>query len=189
MIFLIVGVVLWSVTHLIPSTLPQVRTSLIGKLGIGPFKGLFAIDILLALFLIIFGWKASEPVAIYTPPLPGNEIAAVLMLVGLVLFVASSVQGNIKRYVRHPQMLGVICWGVAHLLANGDSRSLILFGGLSAWAVLEIIFINRRDGVWEKPAVRPVKMDLITVIAGAAAFAALLYFHARLFGVSVAILG
>jgi hypothetical protein len=42
-------------------------------------------------------------------------------------------------------------WAFAHLLSNGEARSVILFGGLLIWAELSIIFINKRDGIWEKP--------------------------------------
>lgn len=67
-----------------------------------------------------------------------------------MFFGASHHVTRIKQVFRHPQLASVIVWSVAHLLVNGDSRSVVLFGGLLIWAVLEIIAINRREGPWVK---------------------------------------
>ena len=184
MAFLIAGVAFWSIVHLFPSLLPTTRTNLASKLGEGPYKGLYALDILIALALIIYGWKSATATHLYTPPLFGSPFIHLLMLLALILFTASSAPTNIKRFIRHPQMVAVVLWGTAHLLSNGDSRSVTLFGGLTVWAVLEIVFFNRRDGAWQKPDFRPVSSDVITVVIGVLAFAALLYFHNDWFGVA-----
>ncbi|MCH9693935.1 MAG: NnrU family protein [Gammaproteobacteria bacterium] len=183
MAILIAGVVFWSAAHLLPALLPTVRNKLANKLGEGPYKGLFALDILLALGLIIYGWKTATTTLLYAPPLYGSPIVGFMMLLALVLFVASSAPTNLKRFIRHPQMMAVVLWGAAHLLSNGDSRSVILFGGLSVWALLEMVFISRRDGVWKKPSAKPATADLIVIVIAVIAFAALLNFHSYLFGV------
>ena len=184
MTLLIAGVVLWTITHLSPAAVPQVRAHFANKLGEWPYKGLFALDIILALVLIVFGWKAAAPSAIYAPPLYGSPIPSVFLLLAILLFASSSTHNNLRRFVRHPQMTAVVFWSIGHLLVNGDSRSLVLFGGLAIWAVLEMIFINKRDGAWEKPDPVPFVEDLITAAIAAVVFAALVYFHASLFGVS-----
>lgn len=183
MAILIAGVVLWSVVHLMPSLAPTVRTRLVGALGPNPYKGLFSIDIILAIVLIVWGWRSAIPSHVYAPPLAGSIIPGALVALAFVLIVASSMRNNIKRHVRHPQMTAVILWGAAHLLANGDSRSLVLFGGFTAWALLEIFFINRRDGEWEKPEQQALSSDLITLIVGALAWAVVAHFHQSWFGV------
>jgi uncharacterized membrane protein len=184
MTLLIAGVVLWSIAHLVPAAAPGVRANLANKFGEGPFKGLFALDIIIALVLIVFGWKAAIPTAIYAPPLYGSPIPSVFLIMAFVLFVASATPNNLKRYVRHPQMTAVLFWSVSHLLTNGDSRSIVLFGGFAIWAILEMIFINKRDGQWQKPDSVSLVKDVITAAVAAVAFAALAYFHASLFGVS-----
>ena len=55
--------------------------------------------------------------------------------------------------MRHPQLTGVSIWAFAHLLMNGDSRSVALFGTMLVWAMLSIALINRRDGEWVKQPV------------------------------------
>lgn len=184
MTLLIAGVALWSIAHLFPAAAPGARANLAGKFGEGPYKGLFALDIILALVLIVFGWKAATPTPIYAPPLFGSPAPSVLLVIAILLFVTSTAPNNIKRYIRHPQLSSVIFWGIGHLLTNGDSRSLVLFGGLSIWAALQIIFINKRDGQWKKPGSVPILKDMITVVVAVAVFAGLLYFHESLFGVA-----
>jgi len=182
---LIVGVTLWSLAHLLKAGAPGLRDRVERKLGPGPYRGLFSLVIIVSLVLIVIGWKSALPRPVYGPPLAGGPIIAVMVLIGLVLFFAAQFAGNIKRYVRHPQMTGTILWGVAHLLVNGDSRSIVLFGGMTIWAALEIILINRRDGRRQTPAPATIRHDVIPVVAGTLVFGAVLYFHQTLFGVGV----
>ena len=184
MSLLIAGVVLWSFVHLVPAALPGVRANLTTKFGEMPYKGLFALDIIIALALIVFGWKSALPTALYAPPLYGSPIPSVFLFLSILLLVASSLPNNLKRFVRHPQMASVILWSAGHMLTNGDSRSVVLFGGFAIWAILEIVFINRRDGQWQKPKSTPLLSDAIAGVVAVAVFAALVYFHAALFGVS-----
>ena len=53
---------------------------------------------------------------------------------------------RVAGVIRHPQLAAVKLWALAHLLVNGDAASLILFGGLLVWAVLEVVMINSQDG-------------------------------------------
>ena len=184
MTWLIIGVLIFCLAHLFPAVLPATRAQLEQKFGEKPYRGVFSLIIVIALVVIVLGWKSAVPSAVYTPPMSPGLIPALLVLIGFVLFVASQVPGNLKRLLRHPQMIGTLCWSVAHLLTNGDSRSMALFGSLSVWALVEILMINRRDGATQKPAAAPVSRDIITVAIGLAAFAAVAYFHAALFGVA-----
>ncbi len=184
MTYLIAGVVLWSVTHLVPAVAPDVRNNLAQKFGEGPYKGLFALAIVIALALIIVGWKTATPRELYIPPFYNSQISSAFVIMAILLIVASSLPNNLRRYVRHPQMMAVTFWGVGHLLTNGDSRSVVLFGGLTLWAVLEMVFISKRDGEWQRPETVPLSKDLITAVATAAICAAVIHFHAALFGVS-----
>jgi uncharacterized membrane protein len=183
MTLLIGGLLLFGAVHLFPSALPDTRKRMLDKLGSNPYRGLFSLAILGSLVLIVFGWKAALPTVVYAAPLQGGPFVSALVFIAFVLFVASQSRTNIRRYVRHPQMAATLVWAVAHLLVNGDSRSVILFGGLGVWAILEIFLCNRRDGAWEKPAPVARSLDAITVVIGAVGFALILYFHQTLFGV------
>ena len=184
MTLLIAGIALWFITHLFPAAAPDARDNIVGKLGENPYKGVFSLLILAALLMIVFGWKTAVPGIIYEPPLQPGITPTVLVLLSLVLFFASQTRGYIKRMIRHPQMTAVLLWGASHLLTNGDSRSVLLFGGFTIWALLEIILINRREGPrGEKPAAS-VRQDVIAVVIGGVAFALIGHFHLQLFGVS-----
>jgi uncharacterized membrane protein len=184
MIKLTLGVLLWSITHLIPAAAVDFRKGVIDKLGENPYKGIFTLFMVFAIYLIISGWKATLPEFLYIPPAWGRHAASLLVLIAFILFSASHGQNNIKRFVRHPQLSSLVVWGIAHLLANGESRSIVLFGGLTLWAVVEIVLLNRRDGAWEKPAPAPRKKDIIAVVAGVVVYAVFAYLHGWLFGVS-----
>lgn len=183
MALLIAGVVFWSIVHLMPAVAPNLRAALTTKLGESPYKGLFAIDIIIALALMVFGWKAATPSPVYAPPLVDSPLPLALMAVAILLFTASSMPNNLKRHIRHPQMAAVLLWSIAHLLSNGDNRSLVLFGGLGLWSLLEMVFINRRDRGWEPPPTIALGKDIITVIVAIIVFKTLGYFHLALFGV------
>ena len=181
---LALGVILWSVTHLIPASLPGLRKGLLSRLGENGYKGVFTLLMILAIYLVISGWKAAVPEFVYVPFPWGRHVTALLMLVGLVLFFAPYPANNIKRVLRHPQLTGVLCWGVGHLLANGEGRSIVLFGGLALWALLEMVLINRRDGAWHKPEPAPRKNDIILAASGIGAYVIVAMSHQWLFGFS-----
>jgi len=185
MTLLITGIALWFVTHLFPAAAPGARDNLVRKLGENPYKGIFALLILAALLMIVFGWKSAIPSALYAPPMGPGIVPSVLVLFGLIFFVASQTGGHIKRLVRHPQMTGVLFWSTAHLLANGDSRSVSLFGGFAVWALLEIVLINRREGPRVDRPAASIGKDLATIVIGVVVFALIGHFHLPLFGVSV----
>jgi uncharacterized membrane protein len=185
MTFLILGLLIWSGLHLFPALGVQMRASLIERIGEGSYKGLFALSLVGAITLMVMGWKSTDPVAVYGPPEWGRWVADVGMFVSLVLFMGSNVPSNIKRFVRHPQLTGVLVWGVSHLFANGDLRSLVLFGGLAIWAVVEIASLNQRDGAYEKPEPLPLVAEMKPLVAGVITYVVLAFAHPYLSGVSI----
>jgi uncharacterized membrane protein len=175
---------LWSGAHLIPSVARPFRARLVGSLDAQKYQGVFALVILISLALIILGWRSTPPVPVYATPVWGRMAAHLLVIPALVLFIASGVPTNIKRLIRHPQLAGVAVWSVGHLLANGESRSLVLFGGMALWALVAMATINRRDGAWQRPEPTPLLGDLKPVVAAAVAYAVLLFAHPYLSGMS-----
>ena len=118
------------------------------------------------------------PANVYVPPLSPGALPSALVFVALVLFFSSRFNGYIKRVLRHPQMAGTLLWAMVHLLANGDIRSLALFGSF------EIVLCNRRDGPRTDLPAASGKFDLIAIIIGGLAWGALGHFHVKLFGVA-----
>lgn len=153
MTLLIIGVLLWSCVHLYPSLFPQRRELMMEKLG-SKYQPVYALIIVFSIVLMVLGWRGTVPEQVYNVPAWGRHLHMLTMLLAILLFGAGSATGisRIKQYIRHPMLLGMVVWGIGHLLANGDIRSLILFGGLTIWAIINQITINRRDGTWVKPA-------------------------------------
>ena len=181
---LLAGVLLWSFTHLVPALLPELRRRLVGRIGENPYKLVFTLLMALSIYLVISGWKATIPENLYLPPVWGRHLTALLMLPAFVLFFAPYPPNNIRRKLRHPQLTGVALWGVAHLIANGETRSVVLFAGLATWALLEMWLINRRDGAWTAPAAAPRRNDVLLVLAAVVIYVAVAASHRWLFGFS-----
>lgn len=184
-ILLCLGLALWTGVHFIPSLVPEWRARGVAKLGPGPWKGLFSLLILASLVLIVLGWRGTPPEAIYVPPSWGRHATMALMVIALLLFFAARLTTNLKRLLRHPQLTGVTLWALAHLLSNGEMRSLVLFIGLGAWALLEMVVINRRMGEWVRPAPVSAARDVILIVMGLVAYGLLLYLHRYITGIAL----
>lgn len=185
MALLTLGVLLWSVVHLFPALAPYKRKKLIVKTGILPYKLGFALLIVSSLVLIVLGWRSATPQQLYLLPEWVNYLTLLLVLCGIMLFVAARVNTNIKRVLRHPQLTGLVFWATGHLLANGDSRSLLLFLGLLVWAKVQIVATNKRDGKRSLPAPAPRRNDVLVVVGGIAVYLALVFAHPYLSGVTI----
>lgn len=182
---LILGVLLWSLAHLFVALGREARGTLIAGIGQGPYKLLFSATIVASLVLIVMGWKAMPPTALWLPP-PGMRHATMtLMPIAVILFLSARLPTDIKQVIRHPQLTGVKLWAVAHLLSNGETRSVILFGGLLAWAVMEVIFINRRDGARVKPAPVGALRTTISALIGLLVTGLLVFGHPWFAGLPV----
>ena len=141
MLMLTLGVLLWSVAHLFKRLAPSTREGM-GDLG----KLVVTVVIIGSVVMMISGYQgASGPVWWVRQPF-WTSISNLLMLLAFYLMVASSMKVGITSKVRHPQLTAIKAWSVSHLLVNGDLPSIMLFGGLLAWAVVSVILINRQDG-------------------------------------------
>lgn len=186
MIWLILGVLLWSGVHFFPALLPAQRTQLINRWGNALYQGVFALLIVLSIALIIVGWRSTLASPIYDPPHWGRHLTMLLMLIAIILLGAGNVKTRIKQGLRHPMLTGVAVWAVAHLLANGDIRSLILFGGLLIWSVISQTLINRRDGAWVKPETTPPLATEVKLIGiGLVVYLVLVFLHPYFAGVGI----
>ncbi len=187
MMLLLIGLTLWVGVHLFPSLFPQVRNALIKRIGDTPYQGLFALLIATAVMLIVFGWRSTLPTQVYVPPAGLRHAAMLLVVLGFVLMAAASFpRTRVKRLIRHPQLTGVLLWALAHLLANGDSRSLLLFSAIAIWTVISMLLINRRDGDWIKPETTMAWYgELLVVIVGVGVAVLVVRYHYYIAGGSL----
>jgi uncharacterized membrane protein len=186
MIWLVLGLVLWTLAHAFPSLAAGARGALIARLGEGPYKGLFALVVVGAVVLMVIGWRVTVPVTLYAPLLGAGSAAvtAVLVLIAFLLFPAGRLPSNSRRVLRHPQLTAVALWAAAHLISNGDTRGVVLFGWLGLWALVEMALINRRKGIWVRPGPVPLAAEIKPLGAGVILFVVFLLLHPYLFGVA-----
>ncbi len=188
-ILLILGLVLFLGVHVL-TTRRESRARLIARLGEGLYKTLYAVVAILGLALIAKGfslYRATEWVDIWYPPKAMRHLTLALMLPATILIVAAYVRGRIYEKLKHPMLAGVKLWALAHLLANGDLGSIILFGSVLAWAVYDRISLKRRADPGSPPIpVGGVGNDVIAVVIGVIAYLALAFaFHPLVIGVPV----
>lgn len=187
---LILGLAVFLATHLFVS-FREARASVIERVGLPSYRGLFAIVSLVGLALIIWGYAqyhAHELIQLWSPPAFMRHITIGLVLFAVIFVVAAFFPSRIKTRLKHPMLAGVKTWALGHLLSNGDLGSILLFGTFLAWGVYARIAAKRRGdiGAAANPAPDGWTNDIIIVVLGAAIFLALgFWFHPYVIGVPV----
>jgi uncharacterized membrane protein len=187
MTMLIAGLLLFLGVHTL-TTLREPRAAVIGTMGEGPYKGLYSLVSAVGLVLIVWGfgrYRGMGYVQVWNPPAWLHHIAYLLMWISFVALVAANAPaGMIKGALRHPMLVGVKAWALAHLLVNGDLGSLILFGAFLAWAIYDRIAVKKR-GDAGAPRSGFTAGDAIALGVGTAAYVAMFWFHPWLIGVPI----
>jgi len=186
---LVLGLILFLGPHVFVTMRPR-RAAVLARIGEGPYKGLFALVALIGVLLIGYGfalYRATGWIDVWQPPAWTRHVTVALMWPATILVVAAYIPGDIKRVLKHPMLVGLTLWAVAHLIANGDLGSIILFGSILAWAVFDRITLKRRSD----PGAPPIPIggrrnDIIAVVVGTLLYLALgFWFHPYVIGVPV----
>ena len=189
MAILILGLVVFIGTHLFAACRSR-RAAVIARIGEWPYKGLFSILSLVGLILIGVGfgkYRATGWINVWYPPFWTYYITQLLMWFASILVVAAYIRGDIWRTFKHPMLVGIKTWAVAHLISNGDLGSIVLFGSFLAWAVYDRITLKHRSdpGAPAIPA-RGRRNDMIALAAGTVLYLFLGFiFHPIVVGVAV----
>jgi uncharacterized membrane protein len=189
LLVMILGLVLFLGVHTL-TTQREVRARVIATAGEGGYKIGYSLVAAAGLALITYGfahYRATGMWEIWTPPTVFKHIAVGLMLPAVILVVASYIRGRIYTTLKHPMLTGVKLWAAAHLIANGDLGSIILFGALLGWAVFDRISLKHRSDAGAPPIpVGGPANDLIAIAVGIVAYLALGFaFHPVVIGVPV----
>jgi uncharacterized membrane protein len=203
----------------------RLRDRIVAAIGEQPYLGLFSLLSIASLTWLILAYRAAPRLLLWPTPPGLRAVAIALMLVAVALVViglttpsptATGGTGaldreeaarGILRVTRHPFLCGVALWAALHLLVNGDSASLALFGTLLVLAIIgpPSIDAKRRRAFgdrWRRFAARTSVLPFAAIAAGRnalrlgeigawrvalalAAYGALLTFHGRLFGAPV----
>jgi uncharacterized membrane protein len=189
LLVMMLGLVLFLGVHTL-TTQRELRARLIASSGQSGYKIGYALASTVGLVLIVWGfaqYRATGWIDIWYPPKALKHVAVALMLPAVILVVASYIRGRIYTALKHPMLSGVKLWAMAHLLANGDLGSIVLFGSFLGWAVFDRISLKHRADTGAPPIpVGGTGNDLIAVAVGLVAYLALAFaFHPVVIGVPV----
>jgi len=189
MLLLVLGLVVFLGVHLLPTS-TALRQSFIGRLGAGTYKLAFSAVSLAGLVLIIYGYhklqiNPGKNVILWDPPTWTKHIAFALMLPAMIFLAASQIPSRIRTALKHPMLIAIKTWALAHLIANGDLASLALFGSFLAYAIYDRISLKHRTSLGPLGTRTGGALNDVLVIAvGVALYAAmLLWGHSALIGV------
>src|SRR5256885_11844925 len=153
LLVMILGLVLFLGVHTL-TTQRELRAGIVGSMGEGGYKIAYALVSVAGLALVTWGfadYRATGWIDVWNPPTAFKHIAVALMLPAVILVVASYIRGRIHTTLKHPMLAGVKLWAAAHLLANGDLGSVILFGSVLALAGFDPLSLERRQGARGPP--------------------------------------
>ena len=182
----ILGLVIFLGAHVFV-TMRDRRAALIKTLGAAPYRGLFSLVSIVGIVLVGYGfaqYRAEGLLTIWNPPAWTRHIVVALMWPASIMVVAAYIRGHIKRVLKHPMLVGVKTWAVAHLCANGDLGGIILFGAVLLWAGFDRATLKRRTdpGAPEIP-VGGTRNDIIAIVVGTILYFALGFlFHPLVVG-------
>ena len=187
MTLLIVGIAVFLGVHLLP-TAAGLRAEVASKLGENGYKIAFSLLSLASLALLIYGYAKAPSVQVWSPPEWTRFVAIVLMLPAFIFLVAAYVPGRIRSRLKHPFLVAIKTWALAHLLANGDLASMILFGSFLAYAVYDRITLKHRrpSSVVGLEGPEKPQNDVIAIVLGTVLYAVfLVWLHPFLIGPAV----
>lgn len=188
MAMLVLGLVLLLGVHSTRLIAPGLRDAGVARLGLLPWKILYAVLSLIGLVLIVQGYGEARmaPTLLWAPPVWTRHLAALLTLPAFVLMACAYVPGTrIRAKLGHPMVAGVKIWAFAHLVANGTLADLLLFGSFLVWSVVMFATLRRRDRAagLRHPA-GSASRDAIAIVAGIVGWAVFAgWLHLALIGV------
>ena len=157
MILLLAGLALWWGAHFLKRLAPGQRA----KLGRGPI----AVAILLSIVLMVIGYRSWDSFDLFAVPTGLRHLNNLMVLIAIYFMTPAAQKGVLLNGVRHPMLLGFKLWALAHIMVNPDPASIVLFGGLLAWAVVEMIVINRAEPNWTRRPKGSLAKDAMFFVA------------------------
>lgn len=192
MAILIAGILLFLGVHCL-SMFRGVRARLVERFGLKAYKSACSLATIVGFALIVWGfsrYRAEGLIVLWTPPTWGRHLALALMPFAFIALACSRpAPSKLRGLLRHPMLVAIKIWALAHLLANGDLGGLILFGSFVAYAVADRISVKRRGDAGATGTREFTRFDAASALVGIAAYALMLFLHPILIGVPVLHMG
>ncbi len=148
MTYLVAGLLIFLGVHSVRIFADDWRSARIAGLGALAWKGMYSVVSIAGFALIVSGYGLAReaPVTLWNPPSWTRHLTALLTLPVFTLLAAAYVPGShIKAKFKHPMMLGIKLWALAHLMSNGRLDDVLLFGGFALWSALAFRAARQRD--------------------------------------------
>ena len=188
MALFLIGLVIFLASHSCRIFAESWRNQMIDRLGEVKWKGLYTIISLIGFIIMVIGYGQArqDTVVLWQPNVALIYIALALNLVAFIFLAGSSPSNNaIRLKLKHPMILGVKVWALAHLISNGTLINLILFGAFLIWAVLDFRSARKRPVLIAEQAQVSTKATVITIASGVILWIVFLFgLHQYLIGVS-----
>jgi uncharacterized membrane protein len=148
MLLLGLGLALFFAIHLVP-TAPGFRASLVTRFGENAYKGAFTVLSLAGLVLIVYGYhklqlNPGKNPQLWVPPTWAKHVSFLLMIPASIFLMAAYVPSRIRTTLRHPMLIAIKTWALAHLIANGDLGGVVLFTSFLLFAIYDRISLKQR---------------------------------------------
>mgnify|MGYP000897030601 FL=1 len=183
---MLLGLLIFLGTHVF-TTMRVARAGLIARIGEGPYKIIYSALSAIGLVMAAYGfgaWRAAGSLQLWVPPVWTKHLAMPLVLFACVCIVSAYAPTHLRVWLKHPMLVGVKTWALAHLLANGDLAGVVLFGAVLVWAV-----ISRISQKYRPVPVYPVPRlyaDIIATVMWLILFWLLgTFFHSRVVGIPI----
>ena len=185
MLQLLIGLVVFFGIHSVAIMALPLRDKMAAKSEMG-WKALYTIASLIGIVLMVRGYAELRltPTVLYVPPIGLRHVAAILMLPAFAFFIAPYFPGRIKTALKHPQLMAVKTWALAHLLVNGNLADVLLFGSFLIWAVVDRVSMKKRIARPLFGAPESKANDVIVVVVGLLLYVAfVMWGHEALIGI------
>jgi uncharacterized membrane protein len=176
------GVFLFVLLHGV-AAVPRYKSHLKSRTGERWYGPIFGLGSVLAIAVIVLGWRSSSFAAVYDPPSWGWYVNYGLTFVGFLCLGIFLFRGSYRQRLRFPMGIATVFWAAGHLFANGDMASLILFGGMLLGSLAHMA-VAVANGVRPTPEVR-IGHDGLSLIFGAALYGIMTQLHPAVTGVPI----
>jgi hypothetical protein len=170
---LLLGLVLLLGIHSVSIVALRWREAMVQRLGLLAWRGLYSVVSIVGLWLVVRGYAATrlEPQVLWVAPMAVRHLAALLLLPVFPCLLATYLPGTLRTKLRHPMLVAIKAWALAHLLVVGTLSALITFGAVLAWAVVDRISLKRRPARDVPTLPASAANDALAVVLGLALYA------------------
>ena len=139
MTLFVTGFIIFLISHSANIFFQNLKTILLKRVGLLLWKIIVSLLAVIGFVLMVTHYQDAKSLSIilWSPNILILYLSYILNFFAIWLLVSAYIPRNVIRLkLKHPMILGVKTWAFAHLIVNGDTFSIFVFGITLAWAVL-----------------------------------------------------